>query len=45
MNIDQTGIVLVFGAVDATDEKKWAKQVFIPGKNEKHALTSMLSRS
>ncbi len=45
MNIDQTGVVLVPGANDATYEIKRAKQVAIHGKEEKRAFTAVLSGS
>lgn len=42
MNIDQTGVVLVLGANDATYEMKGAKQVPIHGKDEKRAFAAVL---
>ena len=45
MNIDQTGVILVPGANDATYERKGAKQIPIHGKDEKRAFTAVLSGS
>lgn len=45
INMDQTGVILVPGANDATYEKKGSKQVPIHGKDEKRAFTAVLSVS
>lgn len=45
INMDQTRVVLVPGANNATYEKKGAKQVPIHGKDEKRAFTAVLSVS
>lgn len=43
MNIDQTGVVFVFRANYTIEKIKRAKQVFIYGKDKKHAFTTILS--
>lgn len=43
--MDQTGVVLVPGANDATYKKKRIKQIPIHGKDEKRAFTAVLSVS
>lgn len=43
VNMDQTGVILVPGASDATIEKKGEKQIPIHGKDEKRAFTAVLS--
>ena len=45
MNVDQTGVILIPGANDATYKIKRAKQVPIHRKDEKHAFTAVLSGS
>lgn len=43
INVDQTGVILIPGGSQQTYETKGAKQVPLHGKEEKRALTSVLS--